>query len=466
MRSYTLLAVIAASLVLAVPAPKPAPVAEPAPAPLPMPQGSLSLGSLSSAVPAVILDTAQLVDSTAIANGTLLGTDTPAVVQKLFQAVKPTSTPTSIQDVMTKAANAFGVTNANSAPAPEQNILDNVLTLVLEGFTSSDLQAVIAGANPFTNSYLNINRPVPLLKTFYNTVPGNAPFSVPEAQLRAAMYIPASVTWGNKQPVLMSPGTGGTGGVNFESNIGKLLAQEKFADPVYLNIPNELLSDAQISAEYVSYALQYLYVLTSKKPAIVTWPQGSLDTQWAFKYWPSVPKIVTDHITISPDYHGTVLAYIVCPGFALGNSIACVPSVIQQEYNSQFVSKLRSNGGDSAYPQVGTAASGFINDARNIGVSNTFLQGACLGQPAGGVYLHEGVLYNPVAYALVVDALQNAGPGNFNRVSGQCGSLVAPGISLSDVIETEALIPLAVLNIFSYLPKTNSEPAIKAYATH
>lgn len=82
----------------------------------------------------------------AIANGTLLGTDTPAVVQKLFQAVKPTSTPTSIQDAITKAANAFGVTNANSAPAPEQNILENVLTLVLEGFTSSDLQAVIAGA--------------------------------------------------------------------------------------------------------------------------------------------------------------------------------------------------------------------------------------------------------------------------------------------------------------------------------
>lgn len=80
MHSYTLLAAVAAPLVLAIPAPKPAPVAEPAPAPLPMPQGtvtdpitdllgsllqgSLSLGSLSSAVPAVISDTAQLVDST------------------------------------------------------------------------------------------------------------------------------------------------------------------------------------------------------------------------------------------------------------------------------------------------------------------------------------------------------------------------------------------------------------------
>jgi hypothetical protein len=76
------------------------------------------------------------------------------------------------------------------------------------------------------------------------------------------------------------------------------------------------------------------------------------------------------------------------------------------------------------------------------------------------------VLYNPVAYALVVDALQNSGPGNFGRVTGQCGALVAPGLSLSDVVETEALIPLAVLNIFSYVPKSTSEPAIKSYATY
>lgn len=82
----------------------------------------------------------------AIANGTILGTDVPAVVQKLFQAVKPTATPTSVEDAISKAAAAWGINNAAATPAPSKNILQNVLTLVLEGFTSSDIQVVAAGA--------------------------------------------------------------------------------------------------------------------------------------------------------------------------------------------------------------------------------------------------------------------------------------------------------------------------------
>jgi hypothetical protein len=182
MRPYAFLAA-AAPLVLAIPAPAPAPVAAPAPKPLPVPQGVetdpitglvsglinevLNIGSLSSAVPAVLSDLGDVLDAAgvvtrkfstppvadsvtnkfteAIANGTILGTDVPAVVQKLFQAVKPTATPTSTQQAINQAAAAFGITSANQAPPPEQDILANALTLVLDGFTSSDLQAVIQG---------------------------------------------------------------------------------------------------------------------------------------------------------------------------------------------------------------------------------------------------------------------------------------------------------------------------------
>ena len=110
----------------------------------------------------------------------------------------------------------------------------------------------------------NSNPAVPLFKTFYNTIPGNAPFNVSEAQLRAAIYIPPGFTWGTKQPVLMSPGTGAYGYSTY--NIGKLLSGTSFADPVYLNITNALLSGVQVGVEYVSYVLQYLYASVINKP--------------------------------------------------------------------------------------------------------------------------------------------------------------------------------------------------------
>jgi hypothetical protein len=78
----------------------------------------------------------------------------------------------------------------------------------------------------------------------------------------------------------------------------------------------------------------------------------------------------------------------------------------------------------------------------------------------------RAAMYVPPGFTWAQSTLQNPGPGSFSRVSGQCGAIVAPGVSLSDVIETEALIPAAVLNIFAYLPKSLSEPAIKAYATY
>lgn len=99
-----------------------------------------------------------------------------------------------------------------------------------------------------------------------------------------------------------------------------------------------------------------------------------------------------------------------------------------------------------------------------MGASNTFLQQACFWKPAGGKYLHEGVLFNPVAYALVVDALQNEGPGKFDRVKGQCSKSVADGLTKEDVAATTALIPEAAAFTLVYQLKVVQEPEIKSYA--
>jgi hypothetical protein len=121
------------------------------------------------------------------------------------------------------------------------------------------------------------------------------------------------------------------------------------------------------------------------------------------------------------------------------------------------VTALRARGGDSAYvptttvysetdeivePQQGVLASAFLLDARGVGVANVDVQSVCGVGPAGGLVTHEGVLYNALAWALVVDALTHAGPASLERVNvlDVCGQLAAPGLDVGDVLTTEGEI--------------------------
>lgn len=179
---------------------------------------------------------------------------------------------------------------------------------------------------------------------------------------------------------------------------------------------------------------------------------------------------------------GTELARLLCPG---APSPLCVPSVIQQLYDSKFVATLRADGGDSAYvptthiysvtdeivqPQIDPNASGFINDVRGVGATNAQIQTICTPiLPAGtliGGTTHEGVIYNALAYALAIDALTHDGPGRLDRIDirSECAKFAADGLSLPDILATEGLIPLAGGNILAYMPKVAEEPPIKAYA--
>lgn len=183
---------------------------------------------------------------------------------------------------------------------------------------------------------------------------------------------------------------------------------------------------------------------------------------------------MTDHIAISPDYHGTVFANAIDQGGPLP------PSILQQEYNSNFITTLRSNNGDSGYvptttvysgffdeivePQQGTNASAYLKDVHRVGVSNNEVQLICGGRgPAGTFYTHEGVLYNPLGYALFVDALSHDGPGQASRLNlgTVCSTYLTPGLDLTDFLLTENSILIAGVTIITYPNKVLNEPAIR-----
>ncbi|KAJ1322930.1 triacylglycerol lipase [Microdochium nivale] len=390
-----------------------------------------------------------------------------------LQNLAPEQRPGSIEEVM---AALQAVTSARPATIIEYNA-----QLIARGILSGTVQDLLDFANGAVSaegSSNNVN-PVPSRSVYPKAKSCDAPYRVSEEKLRAAIHIPSTFTFGRKRPVILVPGTGNTGYITFSGNFIPLLTGVGWADPVWLNVPGLLLDDAQVNAEYVAYAINYIAAVTSRSDlGIIAWSQGNLDSQWAYKYWPSTRGVVTDHVAISADYAGTVVANAAS---LLVPLLTNDPSVLQQEAGSKFVTLLRQGGGDSAYvpttslysgffdeivqPQSGTGASAFLRGATNVEV-----QQACGGKGlAGTIYTHESMLANPLVFAMAKDALTHDGPGQLSRVEGGldavCKPYLAPGLGLDDLLLTENAILVAGLTLVLYPNKVATEPPLKSYAT-
>ncbi|KAB8256509.1 ASST-domain-containing protein [Aspergillus pseudonomiae] len=326
-------------------------------------------------------------------------------------------------------------------------IIEFANEITASGLIPSRVLAWLNGYATIDLDTIHRNNPSPENLSIYPyKAKSDAPYSVAENTLRAAIHIPKSFSLeqDKKLPVLLVPGTAVPAAINFYFNFGKLSKALPESDLVWVDLPQASLDDIQLNAEYVAYALNYVSALTSSNIAVISWSQGALDIQWALKYWPSTRNVVNDFIAISPDFHGTIVRWMACP---LLSQLACTPSIWQQGWDANFIQVLRSNRGDSAYvptttiyssfdtvvmPMSGENASARLLDHSGVGVSNNHLQTICANKAAGGLYTHEGVLYNPLAWALTVDALRHDGPGNITRIDIQkiCEQLLPPFLDL------------------------------------
>jgi len=295
------------------------------------------------------------------------------------------------------------------------------------------------------------------------------PLSVPTAALRASLRCTDNLQSVRREPVLLIPPT---------------LADPDEAYPGYeraftdlgipfctVTMPHHTTQDIQVSGEFVVNAIRRMHAITGRKVQLLGWSQGAgPEPRWALRWWPDVRPMVDDLVGLEAPNHGSVVAR----GFCV---TSCVPALWQQLDSAKFITAM--NSGQETFPGISytniySHTSQFVqpnlDDTGSTSlhggggkILNIATQQIC----ATNVADHLAYYYDPVAYALTMDALTHPGPADPKRIDpAVCGQASMPYYSASD-------IPTQSVHIFNFIfvnrvnnePQTPAEPPLKCYVT-
>jgi pimeloyl-ACP methyl ester carboxylesterase len=293
--------------------------------------------------------------------------------------------------------------------------------------------------------------------------PGPDPvLSVPQAALDKSL----ACTRGSADttPVLLIPGTTVEPDENFGWNYEQAFILEKRSFCA-VTLPNRSMADIQVSAEYVVNAIRAMHHRFGGKISIVGHSQGGMIGRWALKYWPDTRDMVDDLIGLAPSNHGTLVAKAMCQP-------DCAPAIWQQRTDAEFIEAL-NNGPETwpgiSYTVVYSLTDGIIvpPDAAKLttgqgDIANIALNEACYDHTADHLSLGT---YDPVAYALVADALSHPGPASletFDRLA--CNALFQPGVNKEFFAVNGGRAFSAVAATILLTEHTPAEPALAPYA--
>jgi hypothetical protein len=190
--------------------------------------------------------------------------------------------------------------------------------------------------------------------------------------------------------------------------------------------------------------------------------------------------MVDNLIDLEAPNHGTIVVHMTCDRGVCLNPICyvtCVPALWQQADNSNFTAALNSRQETFpgiSYTNIYSRTSQFVQPNLDNGgstslhggggqITNTATQDICPLNVAD----HLAYYYDPVAYALVIDALEHPGPADAARIDRSvCSQISMPYVSATD-------IPTYTLHLYNAIfvdrlhnePQTTAEPPLKCYVT-
>jgi triacylglycerol esterase/lipase EstA (alpha/beta hydrolase family) len=303
--------------------------------------------------------------------------------------------------------------------------------------------------------------------------------SVSPAKLRGSLSCTAGLGSARRNPVLLVPPTL----VNpDEAYFAYERAFHAMGIPYCtLTIPHFTTEDIQVSGEYVVNAIRTLHRRTRRQVDLLGWSQGGgPEPRWALRFWPDVRPMVAKLIDLEAPNHGTIVLHTVTTGGVSANPLcpgSCVPALWQQADNSNFTAALNSRQETFpgiAYTNVYSHTNQFVQpDLDETGttslhggggeIANIATQDICPLNAAD----HLAYYYDPVAYALVIDALTHSGPADPDRINrAVCLRLTNPYVSITEVpAYTAHLYQVIFVDRLLSEPQLNAEPPLRCYVT-
>ncbi|MEK8070522.1 alpha/beta hydrolase family protein [Rhodococcoides navarretei] len=181
-----------------------------------------------------------------------------------------------------------------------------------------------------------------------------------------------------------------------------------------LSFPDEGYGDLQIAAQYVVHAVRTMAADSGRQVVMMGHQHGPLDELWALTFWPDLPALVSDFISLATPYNGTDSARSGCD-----DAQECPPANWQIATGSKFLTALaaRPLPPGPSYTSIYTQFDELIypqpRASTLAGASNIAVQDICPLRPVE----HFGILGDNVAYRIVLDALDHDGPAVRQRVS-------------------------------------------------
>lgn len=229
-----------------------------------------------------------------------------------------------------------------------------------------------------------------------------------------------------------------------------------------VRLPRRALGDFTVAAEYAVHAARVAYRRSGRKVALVGHSQGGAMVLWIAKFWPDVARHASDVVPIAAPLRGTTVANGLCL------LRRCAPVAWQMARGGATMRALEGAPMPRglAVTSIATRLDELITPqpsaSSGAGVRTIMVQDVCPGHLAEHALLSS----DPVAYALMIDAISHSGTARGERIDRRtCARPVLPAAQLAGGVGGLVTITLSfTTGLLNPLTWVDREPRLPDYA--